>query len=172
MMRTATWICLLCVPLMAACQELDNEAASASSGTEPDAAAALDTPPIELPDGETTTDACVATTQQATDILTTNCSGCHGGGTAGARQGQPPFDYVLDFNKLKTARSATVPDPIDADMGMRFVRPGDPENSRVWVRISVGEMPPELPIGVDPIPRPTISDASLLYTWILDCLEE
>jgi hypothetical protein len=109
--------------------------------------------------------------QQATEILTTNCSGCHGGDSAGARQGQPPFDYVLDFEKLKTARSATVPDPIDADMGMRFVRPGDPESSRLWVRIAVGEMPPELPIGVDPIPRPTVSDASLLYSWIMNCLE-
>lgn len=173
MLRHAPLIASLLATLAAGCfQTLDEDAASGGGPDQADAAPALDTPPIELPDGETTTDPCVPTAQQANDILTTNCAGCHGGGSAGARQGQPPFDYVLDVDKLKAARSATVPDPIDEEMGMRFVRPGNPESSRVWVRIATGEMPPELPIGVDPIPRPSVSDASLLYTWIRDCLTD
>ncbi|HTE54690.1 MAG TPA: hypothetical protein VK698_27740 [Kofleriaceae bacterium] len=171
MHRHAPLLALVCAVVVTGCfQELDRDAAGGEEAVV-DAGPALDTPPIELPDGETTDDPCVATSLQATEILTTNCAGCHGGDSPGARQGQPPFDYVLDLEQLKGARSATVPDPIEPELGMRFVRPGDPESSRVWVRIAAGEMPPELPIGVDPIPRPTISDASTLYTWILDCVE-
>ena len=157
--------------LAAACQNLDSDAASGSLDEGEDPPVALDTPPIELPNGDTTADPCVLTSLQATDILTKNCSGCHGGGSPGARQGQPPFDYVLDTEALKGARSASVPDPLEPDKGMRFLRPGDPENSRLFVRVAGGEMPPELPIGVDPIPRPTLSDASLLYNWIQACVK-
>src|SRR5437868_3100545 len=94
---------------------------------------ALTTPEIELEGKRTTTDPCVATTEQARGILTANCAGCHGGGP-GAMQGQPPFDCVLDFEKLKTKVSETVKDPQDPSKPMRFLIPGDPDRSRVYTR--------------------------------------
>lgn len=159
-------VLLLCLP---ACffQPLDENAAKG----DPNAGGnGLDTPPIDLPNGDSTTDACSATTWHATDILRTYCAQCHGGGDSGARQGQPPFDFVLDFQRMMTARSATVPDPRDPALGMVFIVPGYPEYSRVYQRIANNEMPPMLPVGLDPLPRPTISDLSVLYTWIASCM--
>ena len=160
---------LLLVGLTGCLQELDEGAASGGGADEP--AISLETPPIELPGGETTSDPCVLTVLQAKTILETNCAACHGGGSPGARQGQPPFDYVLDFDRLLEARSESVPDPSDPSQGMRFVVPGDPEASRVYLRIAVGEMPPELPVDAEPLPRPSISDTSVLYAWIELCME-
>src|SRR5207253_2582086 len=100
-------------------------------------------------------------TLQATEILRTNCAGCHGGGSPGAHKGD--FDFVLDFDRLKVARSI--------DPGMpRFAVPGFPDASRVYVRIARGEMPPPPALGVPPLPRPTVSDFSVLYEWIASCL--
>jgi hypothetical protein len=156
--------------LTAGCfQELDSGAASGGGEDAVDAAPALETPEIELPDGTTTTDACAAVTVSATDILTTNCAKCHGGGAA--KQGG--FDFVLDVNSLKTARSAMLPDPLDAPLGWRFLRPGDPWNSRMWRRIWELQMPPADIVGLPPNPdRPSFSDASLIYTWIQSCVTE
>jgi hypothetical protein len=130
---------------------------------------ALDTPPIELDDqGNTTTDPCEATRAQSQDILSNYCGRCHGGASAGAHQGQPPFDYVLDPAKLKTAVSATVKDPVTMQP-VRFLLPGAPARSRVYVRVAVGEMPPPDIVGLPANPRPTISDLSVLYEWIAHC---
>ncbi len=162
---------LLLALLAAGCfQTLDREAASGQEEGGIDAAPALETPEIELPDGTTTTDPCVSVVQDATTILTTNCAGCHGGGTA--RQGTPPFDYVLDVEKLKTARSESIADPLDAPLGFRFLRPGDPEHSRLWRRVAGHEMPPPDTTGLPPLPRPTTSDASVLHSWIKLCVPE
>ena len=150
-----------------ACQPLDENAAKGDPNAK---GPALDTPPIDLPNGSSTNDPCAATTWHATDILTTYCASCHGGGNDGARAGQPPFDYVLDFARMTTARSATVPDPRNPSLGMVFMVPGDPEDSRVYQRIANGEMPPMLPVGLPQPPRPTISDISVLYTFITSCM--
>jgi hypothetical protein len=174
-LRRLGLVSLLVCGLFAACfQKLEQGASKEWMPPDPNKGptVATETPEIELPDGKTTTDPCVLTTKQAMEILTINCSNCHGGGTAGARQGQPPFDYVLDVEKLKTARSATVPDPRGKEMGMRFLIPGDPENSRIYVRVLHGEMPPPPPLGLPPIPIPTVSDMSVLYTWIASCMGE
>ena len=154
-------------------QELDSRAANGRAPVASDKAGptiALDTPPIDLPDGTTTTDRCKLITLQASDILRANCAHCHGGGSPGARQGQPPFDCVMDFDKLQTMVSASVRDPSDPSRGMRFLIPGDPDHSRLYVRIARAEMPPPPPLGLDPIPLPSISDVSLLRTWISSCL--
>jgi hypothetical protein len=140
-------------------QPLDSGAAMGSNAPP---TIALETPPISLPDG-TTTDPCVLTTLQATEILGTYCAGCHGGGSPGAHQGQTPLDFVLDFDKLKVARSTVPGNP-------RFAVPGFPDASRLYVRIAGGEMPPVPPLGLPPLPRPTVSDISVLYEWIASCL--
>ena len=106
------------------------------------------------------TDVCEVTRTQAREILTRNCAGCHGGRTPGERAGSPPFDYVLDPQKLVTSISNTTPP-------LRFVAPGEPNQSRVYLRIRHGEMPPATP---PQIPHPTISDMSVLEEWIERCL--
>lgn len=151
-------------------QVIDPDAASGSGDDGDGPTIAIDTPPIELPDGGSTADSCVLTAQQAYAILSRNCAACHGGGTAGASQGQPPFDFVLDFERLKVTRSASVPDPSNPAEGMLFIAAGAPELSRVYMRIWNREMPPEPPVGLPPIPMPTVSDMSLLNSWIATCM--
>jgi hypothetical protein len=152
----ARLLVLGCASLQNGCfQPLDPSAASEKAPP----LIALDTPAIDLPDGSTT-DPCVLTTLQATEILRTNCAGCHGGGP-GENRGE--FDFILDFDKLKVARSKSTGMP-------RFVVPGFPEASRVYLRIARREMPPPQPLGLPPLPRPTVSDISVLYEWIASCL--
>ncbi|HEY3595019.1 MAG TPA: hypothetical protein VGL13_14140 [Polyangiaceae bacterium] len=148
---------------------------------------AIGTPAIEFvtPQGEatTTTSPCEATTAHAMTILTVNCGVCHAGRNGGERQGQPPFDYVLNVEKLVAARSASVPDPLAPPanripgmpgfQGMRFLIPGDPDNSRLYFRIFHKEMPPPPIVGAaDPVTsRPTVSDFSVIRHWIDECVE-
>jgi hypothetical protein len=149
---------------------------------------ALGTPGIEFvtPTGEATitTVPCEATTAHAMTILTQNCAPCHGGRNAGERLGQPPFDYVLNVAKLIVERSASVPDPVAPAanripgtpnfQGMRFVIPGDPDDSRLYLRAVHKEMPPPPIVGMSDTvtSRPTVSDFSVLRQWIATCLEE
>jgi hypothetical protein len=94
-------------------------------------------------------------------VLEKYCAPCHGGRTPGERAGNPPFDFVLDVQKLTTLSTPNTTPP------MLFVKPGDPDQSRVYQRASRGEMPPL--IG-GPVQRPTASDLSLLRFWIESCL--
>lgn len=161
-------------PLVSACfQKLDSDAAEgggasvAAPGTSH--TVALDTPPIELDDGSSTADPCIATTASAMAVLGHYCAPCHGGSSPGARQGQPPFDFVLDVGRLESAVSATVKDPITHEP-VRFLVPGDPDHSRIYLRAYKGEMPPPDLVGLPPTPRPTVSDLSVLRAWIASCL--
>jgi hypothetical protein len=97
-------------------------------------------------------DPCTVTSTQALAILTTDCAGCH----------QAPFlngnfDFVLDTQRLLTTASST---------GVMFVVAGDPNNSRIYQRISVSKDMP--PIGIDP--RPTSNDTDVIRAWITNCL--
>jgi len=164
--------------------------AGGAGGTDPpeDLVTLILTPPIDFvqPDGTpgSTTVPCEATSAHAATIFLLNCAGCHGGRTAGERQGQPPFDYVLDPERLMTARSATVPDPLAPPEnqipntptfeGMRFIVPGDPDHSRIYLRVTRKEMPPPPIVGMTDTlkSRPNVSDFSVLREWITNCLEE
>lgn len=127
----------------------------------------LDTPPIELDfDGDTTRDACVATTQQARAILESDCSECHA-----PPAGMGGFRSVLEFPVLVTLTSSTLRDPATGEP-VRLVIPGDPDGSRLYRRIVSGEMPPARDASLPPLPRPNISDISVLRTWIESCLPE
>jgi hypothetical protein len=153
----------------------------------PDVPPFIITPPIDFlsPDGApaSTGDPCEATSAHATTIFLLNCAGCHGGRNAGERQGQPPFDYILDLDKLLKARSATVPDPLAPPenqipntpnfQGMRFIVPGDPDHSRVYLRVTLKQMPPPPIVGMPDLlkSRPNVSDFSVLREWITNCLE-
>ena len=142
---------------LGACQPL-NTAAAAGGGNQPDPTD-LNTPPIDLGDSGTTTDPCVATTTQSIAILTASCAPCHNQGNASA--GNPPFGFILDVTMLKSSM-----DPRDGVS--RLLKPGDPLHSVIYVRTARNEMPPNQ--DLIPIPRPTISDLSVLQTWINNCL--
>jgi hypothetical protein len=152
--------------------ELDSKAAGDSTRTaalEPDAGSgrtvALDTPPIELVEGDTR-DSCVATTEQARAILQRNCSGCHAPPAA-----MGGFRSVLDFPVLVTLTSTTQRDLLTGEP-VRLVIPGDPDGSRLYRRAAGGEMPPMRDASLPPLPRPTISDISVLRQWIGVCLPD
>jgi hypothetical protein len=108
----------------------------------------------------TSEDPCDATRAQANHILANDCAGCHGGRTPGERAGSPPFDFVLNVQKLTTTLTRNTTPP------MLFVTPGDPEHSRVYMRVRHGEMPPPAEAQ---LPRPTTSDVSVLHEWIKNC---
>lgn len=159
-------------------ESLDAKAAGrdASNDSRPDAGRAstptgaggyttsLETPTIELADGSTTKDPCVQTTAQATAILTKDCAPCHAPPGNAAN-----FHSILDFTRLVTLQSSTQKDPFTGQF-VRLVVPGDPDRSRVYLRILNGEMPPTFDASLPQLPRPTFSDLSLLRTWIQSCL--
>jgi hypothetical protein len=149
-------------------EALESKAGASATSTDAGADAAvepktyttsLETPPIELEDGGTTRDPCVQTSAQVTEILTENCSRCH---APPASMGS--FQSILDFPKLVTLRSNSVKDPVTG-VPVRMLVPGDPDASRVYRRAAGNEMPPQ-----NATPRPTLSDISVLRTWIQSCL--
>jgi len=97
-------------------------------------------------------DACDTTRSQARTILETNCAFCHE-----VPGNQANFDFILELDKLRTAVAST---------GERFVVPGDPEHSRIYQRISAGEMPP-----AGRMPRPSMSDVAVIRQWIASCFD-
>jgi hypothetical protein len=179
---------LLCIPAAGCFQELDTGADKGSKadllpidfGSAPDPGdggipTLTETPPIQVVTDlgagvdksyGLVSDVCKTTTAQATWILGTYCGACH---ETPNKLGLPAYDYILDFNRLMDPASET-------DLpNVRFLVRGDPANSRIYQRVSarVGKaaMPP---ISNDSssaaIPRPTISDVSVLQEWIKSCL--
>lgn len=126
---------------------------------------------LELADGGLPQDACEQTAEQAREILERTCASCHGGASPGARQGSPPFDCVLDTDQLLTMTSATVIDQYTRQPA-RFLVAGDPDHSRIYVRIANQEMPPPDVVGLPPNPRPSTSDLSVLRHWIEQCVQD
>ena len=156
---------------LAACQPLDTGAALGEPYTNDAAAAsaALDQPALDLGDGKQANNGCEAVQLQAFEILDRNCAHCHGGDTPGARQGTPPFDCVLEPERMSTMLSVTAKDP-DTLQPARFLVPGDPGHSRIYQRTLHGEMPPPDVIGLPANPRPSVSDLSVLRHWIESCI--
>jgi hypothetical protein len=155
----------------AGCFQTVDNAAALKAGTQmappsdPDAGSGgpfpimIDTPPIALPDGTTTTDPCTANQAWSLAILKQDCASCH---EAPNDVGLPPWDFVLEPDKLTTT--------VDTRTNMLFVAPGDPDHSRVFQRIANNEMPPPPNSSVaQALPRPTLSDISVLRAWII-CL--
>jgi len=166
---------LVCLPFAAGCfQPLDSEASKGDPPTvegpaPPEWPTTHNLPgPLPFgyftPDGELvdSEDPCDATRTQAGMILLKYCAQCHAGRTAAERQGQPPFDFILDAMKLTTTFTNNTTPPL------LFVAPGDPEHSRIYLRAWRNEMPPpDLP-NIKYL-RPTISDVSVLHNWITSC---
>ena len=68
--------------------------------------------------------------------------------------------------------TSTIDTAINPNTGQpwKFLIAGDPDNSRIYVRIASGLMPPADQNGETPKPRPTLSDVSVLRQWISSCL--
>jgi len=157
---------------LSGCQPIDTAAASgdpSSDDTEGSGAGLERSPGIELADGSKVNDGCAAVSRQAHDILERSCARCHGGASPGARQGAPPFDTVLDTDSLIGKVSVTAKDP-DTQLPARFLVPGDPDHSRIYLRPFNREMPPPDVVGLPPNPRPSASDLSVLRHWIESCV--
>jgi len=90
------------------------------------------------------------TRSEARTILEADCAGCHE--TPGK---EANFDFILELDKLKTGVAST---------GERFVVPGDPGHSRIYQRVSAGEMPP-----TGKMPRPSQADVAVIGQWIASC---
>jgi hypothetical protein len=131
----------------------------------------LETPVIYLPNGQTTTSACDDVENQSLTIRQTYCAGCHEAPSALGGLG-----FILNDDQLATAFSQTAVLP---DGGpQRLLIPGNPYGSRLYQRVASGlsgsaaGMPPTAQAGYPTIPRPTASDLSVLYAWIVrDCAE-
>jgi hypothetical protein len=111
---------------------------------------------------------CDKTKLDAQMILQANCAGCHAAGAAS--RGVPPFDFVMDVDKLINTRWMREGQP--EDTWPRFLIPGDAENSLIFIRAGrKRDMPP---IQMDPgqpfFDRVSYRDASVLYDWIQTCL--
>lgn len=114
----------------------------------------------------TVDDGCAKTALDAHAILEANCKSCHAIGAAS--MGVPRFDFVLDDAQLMSkswTREGSAP--------IRFLIPGDPENSAIYQRAAMNrDMPP---VQADPqqpfYPRVTYSQASVLREWITHCFD-
>jgi hypothetical protein len=162
---------LPCVLLVGAClQPVDDNAATPPPPVDPNAQPTTTILPTALPiglsvddEGQTTDDPCVKTRRDKTEILTAYCAPCHSGATA---LGLPPWNFVLDDAKLVTEQWIREGQP-----PQRFVIPGDPDHSAIYVRAAiVGDMPPQpTDLGSPRNPRPSLSDLSVLREWIMHC---
>jgi hypothetical protein len=126
------------------------------------------TPPIYLPDGGTTTTPCDDVEQAAMAVRQTYCASCHQ-----APADQAGLDCVMDDAQLVGRPSQTA--LTDAGTPQLLAVAGDPLDSWIYVRVAQGMggvqggMPPLTMAGYPTIPRPTPSDLSVLYGWLLAC---
>ncbi|MGD0524500.1 MAG: hypothetical protein ABSE49_05135 [Polyangiaceae bacterium] len=128
-----------------------------------------ETPPVYLADAATTTDPCVQVEQASLVVRQTYCAGCH---QSPANQGG--LSFVLSDTQLAaaTAQSTTG----DAGAPQKLVVAGNPLQSPLYQSVAQGlsggstGMPPVALAGYASIPRPTASDVSILYAWIVACL--
>jgi hypothetical protein len=152
-------------------QKVDGSASSAVGGAATDAGLVTkvlpSSDPIALdPDDQTkaTMDACEKTRQDKRAVLTAYCASCHAGTAA---VGLPPWDFVLDDQKLVSSLWMREGQP-----AQRFVIPGDPDHSALYQRMAVvQDMPPQpTDLGTHRNARPTASDNSIVREWILHCI--
>jgi hypothetical protein len=175
---------LTSLPLMPACiQELDTGADRESKATlatpppppreHPSIIPFEAEPPLVTPlDGTpvSTETECEAHELLAMDTLKASCATCHDG--AGGVMVQGSFSTVLDIEALTSTEPVG---PQFAGMGLKYITPGDPRKSLIFIRIANGTMP-QAPMDVTNIEAANYrwplnaSDASLIYTWIKDCL--
>jgi hypothetical protein len=175
-MRAPRWSCTigglfaLFLATQASCfQELDSQATMATLNP-PDAgdglATSIQPPTVALDpndDTQTADDPCVKTENDSIRIRQTFCAKCHDQGAAS--QGVPRFDFLMDDQALINNIWSV------GGEQRRFVIPGDPDNSWLFLRPYLGTMPPPSTDVRNPAnPAPTISAISVLREWVLNCV--
>jgi hypothetical protein len=129
----------------------------------------LDTPAIYLADGGTTANPCDDIEARSLAIRQAYCAGCHA-----APASQAGLGFILDDGRLASALSQTAILPDGTPQ--RLVVPGSPYGSRLYQRVAAGlsrsaaGMPPAAQPGYPVLPRPSVSDVSVLYAWIMACV--
>jgi hypothetical protein len=160
---------LAALAVLSSCEKVDDGAATRAQGWD---GVTLSTV-IEPGDREVFTDTdetmevdsgCAKTEMDAHAILEANCKSCHAIGAAS--MGVPRFDFVLDDAQLMSkswTREGAAP--------IRFLIPGDPENSAIYQRAAMNrDMPPLQADPQQPLyPRITYSQSSVLHEWIQNC---
>jgi hypothetical protein len=102
-------------------------------------------------------------------VRQTYCAGCH---QSPANQGG--LSFVLSAPQLAAATSQSTTG--DAGAPQKLVVAGNPLQSPLYQSVAQGlsggatGMPPVALAGYASIPRPTASDVSILYAWIVACL--
>lgn len=161
---------LAALAVLSSCEKVDDGASTRAQGWDGSLSTVIEPGPREVftnvDETETVETPCDKTALDAHNILKTNCAGCHDIGAASF--GVPRFDFVMDDDLLKTKTWDRMGQP-----SLRFLIPGDPDNSVVYERTSVKrDMPP---VQADPgqpfYPRITYSESSVLREWILNCFE-
>jgi hypothetical protein len=110
-------------------------------------------------------DGCVKTEMDAHEILAGQCANCHG--SDNTPQGLPPWDFVLDLDRMKRETWTREGQP-----AIPFVSVGKPLNSAIYLRAAINrDMPPKQgDVGQPYYDRVTLSQASVLYQWIANCM--
>lgn len=167
--RPLSAVGLAALAVLSSCEKVDDGAATRAKGWD---GVTLSTH-IEDGDREVFTDTdetmvvddgCAKTELDAHNILEANCKSCHGIGAAS--MGVPRFDFVMDDTQLMMKTWTR-----EGAMPIRFLIPGDADNSAIYQRAVMNrDMPP---LQADPqqpfYPRITYSQASVLHEWITNC---
>jgi hypothetical protein len=130
-------------------------------------------------DGATTTDPCGQVEAESETIRQRSCAPCHEATSGTSTPCNCGLTYILDDNSLTTGPTSVssyymIP---GASGNATYVVPGNPAASAIYVRIANGQMPPPNPtmyLGVEAgaaLAYPTPSDLSVLYGWILNCVQ-
>lgn len=125
----------------------------------PDAAQDTAPPPLTVCDpANLPSPGCAQTCADAQAILSNDCGACHSSGYNGN------LNRVMDYHGLVNVEASS------KYPGLFYVVPGDPENSLLYERIITREMPPTSSDVTSQLPRPSVSDTSILYEWIKSCV--
>lgn len=109
---------------------------------------------------------CQQPCEKAGAILRDNCGACHAPPNA---HGNPAFDFILEIHKLVSVSWYPA-----GGTPIRFVAPGRPDDSLIYMRAVILKDQP--PLQDDPnlpaYPRVSARDGTVLRHWIADCLGE
>ena len=161
---------LVALAVLASCEKIDDGATSRAQGWDGALSTVIEPGPrevfVDIDETQTVDTPCAKTEQDAHTILKNSCGTCHAIGLASS--GVPRFDFLLDDDQLKVKTWDRMGQP-----PLRFLIPGDPDNSVVYERAAMKrDMPPVQGDPQQPFyPRVTYSEGSVLREWILNCFQ-
>jgi len=161
---------LAALAVLSSCEKVDDGASSRAAGWDGSLSTVIEPGPREvfvtIEETDKVDTPCDKTQLDAHKILKANCAVCHDIGQASS--GVPRFDFLMDDDQLKVKTWERMGQP-----ALRFLIPGDPDNSVIYERAAIArDMPPiQGDVNAPFYPRVTYSEASVLREWILNCFE-